>query len=63
MTNIIVYKRSLARQLVKQGYQVVDIQPNKKDENKTVFFFKNEKSIMEKIHDLTSNIGSWHEGE
>lgn len=59
MTNILVYKRSLARQLVKLGYTVVDIQPNKQDESRTVFFFKNERDIQKKIHDLTSGIEPW----
>lgn len=59
MNNIIVFKRSLAQKLVKQGYQIVDIQPDRKDEGRTVFFFKNEEGLMEKIHDLTHGVEAW----
>lgn len=57
MKDIIVYKRSLAQKLVKQGYKIIDVQPNRKDENRTVFFFENEDGLEERIKDLAH--GQW----
>lgn len=44
---VIVYTAACARQLLKLGYTIVDLRPDKKDEDKkrTIFFFKNEEGL------------------
>lgn len=48
---ITIFTANVARKLLKDGYTVVDIKPDKTDEDgkRTVFVFKNENNIMEKI--------------
>lgn len=45
----IVYQADLARHLLKQGYQIVDIKARKDNPQSTVFVFRYEKSLMEII--------------
>lgn len=48
---ITIFTANVARKLLKDGYTLVDIKPDKTDEDgkRTVFVFKNENNIMEKI--------------
>ena len=48
---ITIFTASTARKLLKDGYTLVDIKPDKTDVDgkRTVFVFKNENNIMEKI--------------
>lgn len=48
---ITIFTASTARKLLKDGYKLVDIKPDKTDEDgkRTVFVFVNENNIMEKV--------------
>ena len=48
---ITVFTAKKARKLLKEGYQIVDIKPDRldKDHKRTLFLFKNEDGLMEKI--------------
>ena len=49
--DITVFTAKKARKLLKEGYQIVDIKPDRldKDHKRTLFLFKNEDRLMEKI--------------
>jgi AmiR/NasT family two-component response regulator len=46
----IIFSPQLARQLLKESYQIVDIQPNTTNPERTVFFFRNDSGLMEVIN-------------
>lgn len=48
---ITVFCANLARRLLKDGFTIVDIKPDRNDSDgkRTVFVFKKEKDILEKI--------------
>ena len=48
---ITVFTAKKARKLLKEGYQIVDIKPDRldPDHKRTLFLFKNENGLMEKI--------------
>lgn len=48
---ITIFTANVARKLLKDGYTLVDIKPDKTDFDgkRTVFVFRNENNIMEKI--------------
>ena len=48
---ITVFTAKVARKLLKEGYTIVDIKPDRldKDHKRTLFLFKNEDGLMEKI--------------
>ena len=48
---ITVFTAKVARKLLKEGYQIVDIKPDRldPDHKRTLFLFKNEDGLMEKI--------------
>lgn len=48
---ITVFTAKKARKLLKKGYQIVDIKPDRldPDHKRTLFLFKNEDGLMEKI--------------
>ena len=48
---IIIFTASKARELLKEGFTLIDIKPDKTDEDnkRSVFVFKNEEGILEKI--------------
>ena len=50
---ITIFTANVARKLIKDGYTLVDIKPDKTDVDgkRTVFVFKNENNIMEKIRE------------
>jgi len=41
----IIFSPQLARQLLKENYHIIDIQPNSTNPERTVFFFKNEEGL------------------
>lgn len=53
---ITIFTAKVARELLKSGFTIVDIKPDKTDVDgkRTVFIFKNENGIMEKIHKVNS---------
>lgn len=48
---ITVFTAKKARKLLKEGYQIVDIKPDRldPDHKRTLFLFKNKDGLMEKI--------------
>lgn len=46
----IIFSPQLARQLLKENYCIVDIQPNSTNPERTVFFFKNEEGLESAIN-------------
>ena len=48
---IIIFTANKARELLKDGFKVVDIKPDKTDSDgkRSVFVFKNEEGLLEKI--------------
>lgn len=48
---ITVFTAKVARRLLKEGYQIVDIKPDRldPDHKRTLFLFKNEDGLIEKI--------------
>ena len=47
--NMPVFLSCIAQRLVKEGYQIVDLAPNRRNIGETVFYFKNEKGLEDKI--------------
>ena len=56
MDNVMVFTGELARQLLKRGYTIVDIKPDRLDTDgkRSVFIFKNENNLKDTIRELTS---------
>lgn len=46
--NVVIFTASKARELLKKGYVITDIKPDKSDPDhkRTVFVFKNEEGLM-----------------
>lgn len=53
--SIIVFTGDMARKLLKMGYQIIDIKPNRDDPSgkSSVFVFKNENNLSGCIYELT----------
>lgn len=52
--NLLVFSSEMARQLLKMGYTIVDIKPDKMDEDKkrSIFVFKNENGLRDAMKHL-----------
>jgi len=50
----LVYAASVARGLLKLGYQIVDIKPNKENTDRTVFIFKDIPGLKDDLRRLTT---------
>jgi predicted CoA-binding protein len=52
----IVYSPKVARELLKRGYRIVDIKPDKYDEyhKASIFVFKNEATLEEEIFEIAN---------
>ena len=52
--NLMVFTGQMARQLLRQGYTIVDVKPDKLDTDgkRSVFVFKNEPGLQETIVQL-----------
>lgn len=48
---VVIFTAKKARQLLKEGFTLIDIKPDKTDvDNKrSIFIFKNEKDLLERI--------------
>lgn len=53
---ITIFTAKVARGLLKNGFTIIDIKPDKTDADgkRSVFIFKNENRIMERIHKVDS---------
>lgn len=50
---ILVFTGELARQLLKDGYTIIDVKPHRNLQNASVFVFKNENGLEDKITQYT----------
>ena len=50
-----IFSSKLARELLKQGYTIIDIKPSKENKDRTVFIFKNCESLEKYIRNLKIN--------
>lgn len=51
----LIFTSKLARQLLKEGYQIVDIKPSKENKDRTIFAFKNSEQLEKLLNNLPSN--------
>ncbi|HHV73425.1 MAG TPA: hypothetical protein GXX41_02005 [Thermoanaerobacterium sp.] len=47
--NIIIFSPALARKLIKMGFQIIDIKPDKINPVKSVFVFKRNQAIVNEL--------------
>ena len=52
---ISVFKPKLVRELLKQGFLIVDIKPCKENKDKTIFIFKNTKKLQDYLGNFFKN--------
>ena len=54
-TSKIVYDARIARELLRLGYTIIDIKPDKydKDKKRTIFVFNNDESLEKDIYDIS----------
>ena len=50
----LIFTAKLARYLLKQGYKIIDIKPNKDNPDRTVFVFKDCDGLKELIRKVTA---------
>lgn len=48
----VVYTARTARHLLRNGYQMIDMAPNRKFPTETVYYFKNEDNIFNAIKEV-----------
>lgn len=46
---ISIFNPKIARSLLKKGYKIIDIKPTKENPDKTIFIFRNDKSLMDEV--------------
>jgi hypothetical protein len=53
--NVMVFTGQMARQLLREGFTIVDIKPDKLDAEgkRSVFVFKSQDGLLEKIKELS----------
>lgn len=51
-TQRVVFKGSIARQLLREGYHLVDIKPDRIDSNKSVFIFEITDGFEDRMYEL-----------
>ena len=49
----LIFSGKLARELLRIGYQIVDVRPHREDPNRTVFVFKDVPGLKEDVRRLT----------
>lgn len=54
-TKVVIYP-SVARQLVKMGYQIIDLKPKKENRKKTLFIFEVTGDFMQDFSMLMKNL-------
>ena len=54
-TSKIVYDTRIARELLRLGYKIIDIKPDKydKDKKRTIFVFNNDEGLEKDIYDIS----------
>lgn len=52
----LIFSPQIARYLLKRGFPITDIKPDKKDEKMTVFIFKYDDGLIEAIQDYKMRI-------
>ena len=54
-TSKIVYDARIARELLRLGYTIIDIKPDKydKDKKRTIFVFNNDEGLEKYIYDIS----------
>lgn len=45
-----MFNPKIARDLIKKGFNIVDIKPFKEDKNRTIFVFDRNEEILKEIH-------------
>ena len=48
----LVFTPKLAKKLLKKGYQIVDLKPNRDNSERTIFVFRNDAGLIEDIKNL-----------
>lgn len=51
--NVIIYSGKIANELLKRGYRIVKVMPDRRNKIKTVFVFANERNIVRDVDELT----------
>lgn len=51
--SVIVFKARTARQLLKEGFHLIDIKPLKEDTHRSLFIFERTDEIMERLKEIT----------
>ncbi len=51
--SILIFTAELAKKLLKLGYTIIDIKPNKENKERTVFVFKNSDELEANLRELT----------
>ena len=49
----LIFSGKLARELLRRGYQIIDVVPHREDSNRTVFVFKDVEGLKDCIRELT----------
>lgn len=52
--SVIVFKARTARQLLKEGFHLIDIKPLKEDTHRSLFIFERTDEIMERLRAITT---------
>lgn len=52
--SVIVFKAKIARQLLKEGFHLIDIKPFKEDTRRSLFIFERTGEIMERLREITT---------
>jgi hypothetical protein len=52
-SSIIIYSGKIANELLKRGYRIVKVMPDRRNKIKTVFVFANERNIVRDVDELT----------
>ena len=50
-----IFNSFLAKQLLKRGNQIIDLQKNNKLQNATIFYFEETEKLKKDIEDLTTD--------
>lgn len=55
--NVMVFTGQMARQLLREGFTIVDIKPDKLDSDgkRSVFLFRNDEGLLSKMRELSTN--------
>ena len=51
--DVIIYSGKIANELLRRGYRIVKVMPDRRNKIKTVFVFANERNIVRDVDELT----------